>query len=57
MYYFAYGSNMDEKDLRDWCEKKQRPFPEWQFLGVARLDNYRLAFNYYSKGRKSGRQI
>lgn len=56
MYYFAYGSNMDEKDLQEWCEtrKPERSFPKWKFHGTACLENYLLAFNYYSTGRKGG---
>lgn len=54
MYYFAYGSNMDENDLRNWCGKKGRSFPEWKMIGVACLENYKLSFNYYSTGRNGG---
>lgn len=54
MYYFAYGSNMDENDLRKWCEKNKRLFPEWKIVGVACLENYKLSFNYYSTGRNGG---
>lgn len=54
MYYFAYGSNMDEKDLNEWCGKKNRSFTEWKLLGTACLENYRLTFNHYSTTRKSG---
>lgn len=54
MYYFAYGSNMDEDDLRKWCVKEERSFPEWKIVGVACLENYKLSFNYYSTGRNGG---
>ncbi|MBI5681831.1 MAG: gamma-glutamylcyclotransferase [Deltaproteobacteria bacterium] len=54
MYYFAYGSNMDEKDLKDWCKEKNRSFPEWKLLGTACLNGYQLSFNYYSTGRNGG---
>jgi len=54
MYYFAYGSNMDEKDLKDWCKKENMPFPKWTLLGTACLDGYKLFFNYYSKKRNGG---
>jgi gamma-glutamylcyclotransferase len=36
--YFAYGSNMDERDLRVLC-------PTSRHLGCACLDGYRLAFS------------
>ena len=54
MYYFAYGSNMDEKDLNKWCKKNKRSYPAWKLLGIAHLENYELTFNYYSIGRKGG---
>ncbi len=53
-YYFSYGSNMDEEDLRKWCKKESKPFPKWELLGIACLENYQLVFNYYSSGRKGG---
>ena len=36
-YYFAYGSNMAPNLMARLC-------PEHRFLGVARLDGYRIAF-------------
>jgi gamma-glutamylcyclotransferase (GGCT)/AIG2-like uncharacterized protein YtfP len=35
--YFAYGSNMDEGEIRDHC-------PSCHYLGPARLEAHRLAF-------------
>jgi len=52
--YFAYGSNMDEDDLRKWCEKSTRSFPDWKLRGSACLENYRLSFNYYASIRDGG---
>lgn len=37
MEYFAYGSNMDEGVMQACC-------PGHRFIGIARLDDYRLAF-------------
>jgi len=37
IYYFAYGSNMAPNVMARLC-------PEHRFLGVARLDGYRIAF-------------
>ena len=54
MYYFAYGSNMDENDLNEWCKKQKRAFPRWKLLGIACLENYKLVFNYYSSTRNGG---
>ncbi len=38
-YYFAYGSNMDFRQL------KNRGCPKVEFLGPAKLSNYRLVFS------------
>ncbi len=54
MHYFAYGSNMDENDLKEWCKKQKRSFPGWKLLGVACLEKYKLVFNYFSSGRNGG---
>ena len=54
MYYFAYGSNMDEEDIKRWCKEQKRSLPEWKILGIACLQNYKLSFNYYSTGRNGG---
>ncbi len=53
-YYFAYGSNMDEEDLKKWCNEKSKPFPQLKLLGTACLENYQLVFNYYSSRRAGG---
>ena len=37
MLYFAYGSNMDWKQMKDRC-------PSAKFVCVAKLKNYKLAF-------------
>lgn len=37
MLYFAYGSNMDEKHMKERC-------PYAQFVAVARLPEHRLLF-------------
>ena len=47
MLYFAYGSNMEWKQMRDRC-------PSASFVGVARLRDHRLAFTRESKRRKCG---
>ena len=54
MYYFTYGSNMDEDDLGIWCKKQMLPFPQWEFRGTAYLKNYKLVFNYFSESRSGG---
>ena len=54
MYYFAYGSNMDEKELTDYMALSGRDpsgisNPRW-----ARLNGWRLVFNYFSPSRGAG---
>ncbi len=45
--YFAYGSNMDERNMRVLC-------PSSRCLGAARLDDHRLAFLRRSQKTLSG---
>jgi len=47
MFYFAYGSNMDERQMQSRC-------PESALVGIAILDGYRLGFTRYSKNRNGG---
>ena len=46
-YYFAYGSNMDEFQMRERC-------PTAKFTFVARLRNHELCFPRQSAGRHGG---
>lgn len=46
-YYFAYGSNLDESQMRFRC-------PESGFLSKACLKGYRLDFTRYSSGWNCG---
>ena len=52
--YFAYGSNMDEDDLKEWCCKKHHKIPDFQNIRPAKLNGYKLSFNYFSKCRGGG---
>ena len=54
LYYFAYGSNMDKNELKEWCKNNNKPFPKWEFIGMASLENYEITFNYYSYSRGAG---
>jgi cation transport regulator ChaC len=54
MKYFAYGSNMDEQDLRAWCLSRGCKIPEMILIGKAFLKDYELTFNCYSRIRKGG---
>lgn len=47
MLYFAYGSNLDWKQMKKRC-------PSASFLCKAKLKDYRLEFTRYSKNRKCG---
>lgn len=49
LYYFAYGSCMDESSFAGTVGKDQ-----YQLLGGARLKGYRLAFPLYSSSRGGG---
>lgn len=54
--YFAYGSNMNQKDLDDYCKRKLRPLINLKFKKsrICTLKDYRLEFNYYSRSRRGG---
>lgn len=45
--YFAYGSNMDERQMR-------RSAPAAKLVGHARLDGYRMEFTVYSERWEGG---
>lgn len=47
MLYFAYGSNMDDLQMRDRC-------PDSALVGIAVLKGYRVGFTYYSERRNGG---
>lgn len=53
-YYFAYGSNMHEGDLKEWCRRKGYSLIVFLEKKVAVLKNYKLVFNYYSVSRGCG---
>ena len=47
IFYFAYGSNMDEGQMRERC-------PGARLVSSAVLNNYRLDFTIFSPKRKCG---
>jgi gamma-glutamylcyclotransferase len=47
MLYFAYGSNLDPRQLRGRC-------PSARFVAVAKLPGHRLAFTRYAEDRGCG---
>jgi hypothetical protein len=54
--YFAYGSNMNQQDLDNYCKRKGRPLIDLKSKSprVCILEDYRLIFNYYSLSRMGG---
>lgn len=54
MKYFAYGSNMDKKDLEEWCKKKEKQVIVLEKISTGTLKNYSLQFNHYSITRQHG---
>lgn len=54
VYYFAYGSNMNEEDLSKWCREHGYSPIKPQEVKVAVLKDFKLVFNYYSKVRGCG---
>jgi hypothetical protein len=54
MNYFAYGSNMDQKDLEEWCERQKKEVPVLQFVCASCLEDHKLVFNYSSSSRQGG---
>jgi len=52
--HFAYGSNMNMKDFKDYFREKGYDPSSIQILGNAILRDYKLAFNYYSSNRGGG---
>jgi gamma-glutamylcyclotransferase (GGCT)/AIG2-like uncharacterized protein YtfP len=53
VFYFAYGSNMNCKDLLSWCHKKNLEI-NLNNPRVAVLLGYKLGFTHYSNIRKCG---
>jgi gamma-glutamylcyclotransferase (GGCT)/AIG2-like uncharacterized protein YtfP len=47
MYYFAYGSNLDKKQMKERC-------PEYRPMTTAILPNYRLIFSGWSRAWHGG---
>jgi hypothetical protein len=45
-YYFAYGSNMDAKQMLD-------RFPNSKSVGIGILQDYKIGFSWFSAGRDS----
>jgi gamma-glutamylcyclotransferase (GGCT)/AIG2-like uncharacterized protein YtfP len=52
--YFAYGSNLNLKDMEKWCERMGRPCALGGRGVPAYLPDHDLVFDYFSNSRKSG---
>jgi gamma-glutamylcyclotransferase (GGCT)/AIG2-like uncharacterized protein YtfP len=53
-YSFAYGSNTDEQDWRDWCARTGHDPAALRPIGTGILPDARLAFDFFGKGRGGG---
>jgi gamma-glutamylcyclotransferase (GGCT)/AIG2-like uncharacterized protein YtfP len=52
--YFAYGSNLNEDDLKSWCAGCNRQYPLGEKVAVGYLPDAQLAFNSNSPTTKGG---
>ncbi len=49
MWYFAYGSNLNQRAVADWCRDYGYRAPNLKHARPAVLDNYRLCFPIFSE--------
>ncbi len=49
MWYFAYGSNLNQRAVNEWCRHYGYPCPNLKSARAAVLDNYRLSFPIFSE--------
>lgn len=54
MMYFGYGSNLDWKDWKGYCERNGRSPDGLTEIEPAWILGHNLKFHYHSKGRKGG---
>jgi len=52
--YFGYGSNLCERDWREWCSRTGRDGSGLSFVKRAWLPGHELAFTYDSSARSGG---
>ncbi len=52
--YFAYGSNLNLRDLDRWCRERNDKGGILSFWQTARLPNHAVRFSLYSNARKGG---
>jgi gamma-glutamylcyclotransferase (GGCT)/AIG2-like uncharacterized protein YtfP len=53
-WVFAYGSNMELRDLEHWFVRSAEPWGRLIEATRAHLPDYRLVWNFYSETRKGG---
>jgi gamma-glutamylcyclotransferase (GGCT)/AIG2-like uncharacterized protein YtfP len=53
-YSFAYGSNTDALDWRDWCARNGHDPAGIRPIGPGLLPDARLAFDFFGRGRGGG---
>jgi|688.fasta_scaffold12395_5 gamma-glutamylcyclotransferase (GGCT)/AIG2-like uncharacterized protein YtfP len=53
-YYFAYGSNLNEEDFRQWCERHRYNDIQLDYVAHAELPDHELAFACESHSRGGG---
>lgn len=49
MWYFAYGSNLNQRAVNEWCRHFGHRPPSLKSARAAVLDNYRLSFPIFSE--------
>lgn len=54
LYYFGYGSNLNEADWARFCDRIGVATDVIEALGPAVLPDMQLCFDYYSHGRQGG---
>lgn len=52
--YFAYGSNLNEDDLRKWCRREMHEYPLVKERGADFLPDQEVVFNHKSTQRNGG---
>ena len=53
-YSFAYGSNTDAADWRDWCARHGHDPSALRPVGTGLMPDARLCFDFFGKGRGGG---
>lgn len=53
-FYFAYGSNLNEEDFRQWCERHRYTNIQFDYVAHAELPDHEIAFTCDSPSRCGG---